>query len=427
MYYHMIKIFFVYVGTILIVSTVSANSFADTAFEFNEAGVSYMNSHEYELAIESFQEAFARNPQSDTIKKNLIHSFVALANKNAKQGNWESAINTITEAYELDSNNRLFLQNLSVFYTNFAYEQMRQGLTTNAHDNLKKAVHYDKNNWAAHVTLGRLMYNKGNIKEAARYWREAVALNPDLNEVKERVEILENEINIGEKFSNKQFMYFDVKYEGYEKNDLAWKVVEILREAYTQLGHDFKYYPQRKIPVIIYTKEQFQQATGTPDWIGGLYDGIIRVTASTIEGKVKPLKNTLYHEYTHAILHQKIGNNLPLWLNEGLAQFMEPGVSTNKMGEIMLLKKSLNSKSFITLADLNSALVQRDNRERLKLAYIEAKNLVQYINKVYYFYRILFILDELTAGKNIDEALEETIFMNTNALEKGWLQWLRSK
>ena len=224
------------------------------------------------------------------------------------------------------------------------------------------------------------MYNQGNIKEAVRCWKEALSLNPELNEIKKRLETLGNELTIEEKFRNKQFMYFDVKYEGYEKNDLAWKVVEILREAYTQLGHDFKYYPRQKIPVIIYTKEQFQQATGTPDWIGGLYDGIIRVTASTIEGKTRQLENTLYHEYTHALLHQKTGNNLPLWLNEGIAQFMEPGNNIKKRNEITFLKKCLNDGTFITLSDLNNALLQRNNRERLNLAYIEAKNLVQYIN-----------------------------------------------
>ncbi|MDR4503884.1 MAG: tetratricopeptide repeat protein [Candidatus Scalindua sp.] len=423
----MIKIFCIYIETVLILSALIGNSFADTAFELNETGIRYMNSHDYESAIESFQEAFSRKPENDTIKNNLMHSFAALAHENAKLGNWETAITTMLKACELDSSNSVFMQNLSVFYTNFAYVQMKQGLSNHAHDNLKIALQYDRNNWTAYVSLGSLMYNQGNIKEAVKCWKEALSLNPELNEIKKRVETLGNELNIEEKFRNKQFMYFDVKYEGYEKNNLAWKVVEILREAYTQLGHDFKYYPQRKIPVIIYTKEQFQQATGTPDWIGGLYDGIIRVTASTIEGKTRQLENTLYHEYTHALLHQKTGNNLPLWLNEGIAQFMEPGSNIEKRNEITFLKKCLNDGSFIPLSDLNNALLQRNNRERLNLAYIEAKNLVQYINETYLFYRIVFILDELITGKTIEEALEETIFIDTKALENGWLQWLHSR
>ncbi|MCP5002797.1 MAG: tetratricopeptide repeat protein [Planctomycetes bacterium] len=422
----MIKIVIIYVKTILIICSIISYSFADTAFEFNETGVRYMDSRDYDSAVESFEVAYAHNPESDTIKKNLIHSYMALAKRNAEQNYWGAAINTTMKAYELDSNNSGIQYNLSVFYSNFACEQMRQGLSVSALDNLKEALQYDKNNWVAYVYLGRLMYDQGDIKESVRYWTEAVSLNPELDEIKKRLERLENEIDIGEKFNSKQFMYFDVKYEGYERNNLAWKVVQILREAYTQLGHDFKYYPQRKIPVIIYTKEQFQQATGTQDWIGGLYDGIIRVTASTIEGKTSQFKNTLYHEYTHALLHQKTGRNLPPWLNEGLAQIMEPDSNINRRDEITILKNCLRNGNFIALSDLNNALLDRDNRERLKLAYLEAKNLIEYINKRYYFYRIVFILDELIAGKNIEEALEETIFMDTKALESGWLQWLHS-
>ncbi|MDR4497621.1 MAG: hypothetical protein MRK02_06830 [Candidatus Scalindua sp.] len=423
----MIKIFFNSIGITLFISALITVSFADTAYEFNENGVRYMNSQDYEMAVKSFKEAYAQSPENETIKKNLSHSYAALANENAKRGEWEKAITTIEKAHELDSGNHVFKQRLSIFYNNFAYEQMQEGLSDSANHNLKLAIQYDKDNWAAYVSLGRLMYNQGKIKEAAEYWAEAVSLHPELSEIKQRLEIIRNEINIQDTFQKKQLLYFDVKYEGYEKNNLAWKVVEILREAYTNLGHDFKYYPRQKIPVIIYTKEQFQQITNTPDWIGGLYDGIIRIAASTIEGNNRQLENILYHEYTHALLHQKTGNKLPLWLNEGLAQNMEPNKNTKNRNEIIYLKKCLDEESFISLPDLNNALQHRENKEQLNLAYLEAKYLVDYLNTMYYFYRIVFILDELTSGKNIENAIKETIFTDINDLEKNWLQWLSSK
>ena len=93
----MIKIFFNSIGTTLIISALIGNSFADTAFELNETGIRYMDSHDYELAIESFQEAFSRKPVND-IKKNLMHSFAALAHENAELGNWETAITTMLKA-----------------------------------------------------------------------------------------------------------------------------------------------------------------------------------------------------------------------------------------------------------------------------------------------------------------------------------------
>ena len=114
-------------------------------------------------------------------------------------------------------------------------------------------------------------------------------------------------------------------------------------------------------------------------------------------------------------------------MNEGLAQNMEPNKNAKNSNEIIYLKRCLNEERFITLSDLNNALQHRENKEQLNLAYLEAKHLVHYLNTMYYFYRIVFILDELVSGKNIEDAIKETIFVDINVLEKNWLQWLSSK
>jgi hypothetical protein len=271
------------------------------------------------------------------------------------------------------------------------------------------------------------MYDQGKIGEVVKYWTVAVSLNPELTAIKQQLDRLKKESSVEDKFREKNYMYFEVKYEGYEREDLALKVVEILHEAYTKIGYDFRYYSFQKIPVIIYTKEQFQEMTGMPDWIEGLFDGIIRVTASTIEGEDDRLRNILYHEYTHALLYKKTGNNLPVWLNEGLAQYEEPTRNDMQMDDITFLKRYLSQGNLIALSDLSKALMHRENKEQLGLAYLEAKLLVQYINELYYFYRIVSILDGLESGKDIDTVLQETLFVDTEKLEKNWLEWIDSK
>jgi hypothetical protein len=127
------------------------------------------------------------------------------------------------------------------------------------------------------------------------------------------------------------------------------------------------------------------------------------------------------------LLYKKIGNNLPHWLNEGLAQYEEPTRNDIQRDDITFFKRYLSQGNLIALSDLDKALKHRENKEQLGLAYLEAKLLVQYINELYYFYRIVSILDGLASGKDIDTAIQETIFVNTERLEKNWLEWLNSK
>jgi tetratricopeptide (TPR) repeat protein len=405
----------------------AVGSFAETAHEYNEAGIRYMKSREYKDAVYAFEAACARDPDNETIKKNLTLAYAALANEYAERGNWVEAIRLVKQAHKLDNTNHVLKKNLSVLYNNYAYEQMKEDMPDNAYVNLKEALYYDKDNWAAYVALGRIMYDQGEIEEAVKYWTEAVSINPELTVIKQQLDRLKKESSIEDKFREKNYMYFEVKYEGYEREDLALKVLEILHEAYTKIGYDFRYYPFQKIPVIIYTKEQFQEMTGTPDWIGGLFDGIIRVTASTIEGEDDRLRNILYHEYTHAVLYKKTGNNLPRWLNEGLAQYEEPVGNDIQRDDIIFFKRYLSQGNLIALTDLDKALTHRENKEQLGLAYLQAKLLVQYINELYYFYRIVSILDGLASGMDIDTALQETLFVDTERLGENWLEWLNSK
>ncbi len=423
----MIKFFLIIVTICFLAISMALVSFAGTANEYNEAGIRYMKSQEYKDAVDAFEEAYGKAPDNETIKRNLTHAYAALANEYAERGVWDEAIRFGEKALELDNTNHVLKQNLSVLYNNYAYEQMKNGMPDNAYANLKEALRYDESNWAAYVSLGRIMYDQGEIKEAVKYWTEAVSLNPELTAIKQQLDRLKKESSVEDKFREKNYMYFEVKYEGYEREDLALKVVEILHEAYIKIGYDFRYYPFQKIPVIIYTKEQFQTMTGTPDWIEGLFDGIIRVTASNIEGEDYRLRNILYHEYTHALLYKKIGNNLPHWLNEGLAQYEEPTRNDIQRDDITFLKRYLSQGNLIALSDLDKALKHRENKEQLGLAYLEAKLLVRYINELYYFYRIVSILDGLASGKDIDTVLQETIFVNTERLEKNWLEWLNSK
>lgn len=403
------------------------NVFADTASKYNEAGIKCMENKDYENAVRAFEEAYRKVPQNAVIKKNLSCAYFSLATMYVDCGNLPMAVGYAKKAEELDASNADLIKDLSVLYSNIGYQQMKKNLPDSAYKSLVIAVQYDKNNWAAYANLGRLLYDQGKIEDAAKYLSKAVEINPQLTDIKEQLERLKKESAVDDKFKSKYYGHFEVRYEGYEKEGLAWKVIDILNEAYNRLGYDFQYYPQQKVPVIIYTKEQFKNMTGTPDWIGGLFDGIIRVTASDIEKESSQLKNILYHEYIHAILYRKTANNIPAWLNEGVAQFKEPRDTFLQQGEISYLAKKIKEGRLINLQDLDKVFADKNDQEQIRLAYIEAILITEYLDERYGFYRIRYVIEKLAQGKDIDTALKEVLYINSKKLEIDWLEWVKEK
>lgn len=86
-----------------------------------------------------------------------------------------------------------------------------------------------------------------------------------------------------------------------------------------------------KVPVEVYaTQEQFMQASarvGLPVGVGTLgyfYSGEhVAGIRCFYAGSIEATLSTLFHECTHLVVNQIIGNRVPTWSNEGLAVFFE--------------------------------------------------------------------------------------------------------
>ena len=102
-------------------------------------------------------------------------------------------------------------------------------------------------------------------------------------------------------------------------------MLEILEEAYREIGQKFGHSPSKTIVVVLHTKSTFQSATGSPVWADGLFDPVLgRIQVPTQEALADRawLTRVLRHEFVHALLSDQLGpagSAVPTWLNEGLA------------------------------------------------------------------------------------------------------------
>src|SRR5205814_97190 len=64
--------------------------------------------------------------------------------------------------------------------------------------------------------------------------------------------------------------------------------------------------------------------TEAPSWAGALNDGKLRIPIGGVDAMNPELGRVLEHELTHSFIRSMARGRCPTWLNEGLAQLMEP-------------------------------------------------------------------------------------------------------
>ncbi|MBW1981793.1 MAG: hypothetical protein JRJ12_11290 [Deltaproteobacteria bacterium] len=133
------------------------------------------------------------------------------------------------------------------------------------------------------------------------------------------------------------------------------------------------------------------------------------------------LTATLKHELCHLLLHRHIArDNLPRWLDEGIAQWVSDGVSEMVSGgDRITLRNAILRRNHIPLWKLTSNFPQ--DRRSLMLAYEESKSVVSYVNATYGKKAIINLLRQMKNGSTIEAAVEKSLDTTLEKLERDWL------
>ena len=139
------------------------------------------------------------------------------------------------------------------------------------------------------------------------------------------------------------------------------------------------------------------------------------------------IRTTLKHELCHLLLHHYIPReNLPRWLDEGIAQWI-----SDSMGEIIMdrkrsfLNEAILSENYLSINELTVSF-PRDNKSLL-LAYEESKSLIEYISGKFGRQGVLDILKYLKMGYKVDAAVMKSLSIPLDELERRWHGHLRKR
>lgn len=387
------------------------------AAKWNDQGIAALNKNEYLEAIDYFQRALQILPDNGTIRKNLALTY----NNYAISLPGEEGKRYLYKAIELEKDNHSFKENLANIISNLATQYYKDGDYELALSELKESISILPKHIPSLILLGQIHYQMQELDKAQEIWEKAYSYDPRNTELKQMLARLRDEKKVETELKQLDAYYFDIRFDKEAVETEIYDIRYFLQEAYRDVGRDFNHYPQNKIPVILYTQEDFQRIRQTPDWVAGIYDGKIRLPVKKGEFTDKEFKRLLWHEYTHAIVYYLTDGNCPVWFNEGLAKYEE---LKHNDADLTLLKNAIKEDSLIPLNKLTSNFSLQNSPERLALAYLEAYSFIEFVLDRWSFYVIKGVLEKLKQGRSLEEAFSEETSRSMDRLEKDWREYL---
>jgi tetratricopeptide (TPR) repeat protein len=338
------------------------------------------------------------------------------------QGHWDLAVQQFQEALRLNSSDRQLQANLGNVYLHQAHEAFERRDFTGAAGVLEQAIALNPDVAQAYVLLGKIEYDRQRLKEAKAAWERAIELDPTQTEVAKLLQQVEEELPVESKFERLSQAYFDLRYEEHLERPVGFDVRDALLSARRLVGSDFAYWPKYKIVVLLYGAESFRRLRQeTPEWLGGQFDGKIRVPLPSEQLDQGMVKNILFHEYTHALVHDLTNGECPKWLNEGLAEYQG---RTQSSLPLRLLAKAHEAKRLIPWPELSEHISPALPSAEVGLAYEQSYSLVAYLITRYGFWRMRRLLKAIADGQPWEEGLAQEFRRKLPRLEEDWRGWL---
>lgn len=188
---------------------------------------------------------------------------------------------------------------------------------------LEQALELDPGLTRARAQLAQVIRRQGDLQDAIRQYEIVAGELPNDPGVRATLERWTRERDLHDRMLTAVGNFFTVQFEGAQDAAMASQALDSLNRAYWRITDVFGLVPQKSVPVVLYSGEQFQDITRSPKWAAAAFDGIIRVPMKGAGEKGEDLDRVLAHEFTHALIRSVATRGLPTWLNEGLASALE--------------------------------------------------------------------------------------------------------
>jgi hypothetical protein len=198
-----------------------------------------------------------------------------------------------------------------------------------------------------------------------------------------------------------------------------------LEKARRRIGGDLDLMLDKRLTVILYPRPQYRRVVEAPVWSGGVFDGKIHLPFR--EDSDNPYtQRTLYHEYSHALIHEIARDNVPLWFNEGFATYQEYRQSREHF-KYRQLSSNPPPKHVRNLEDVSAMFRDTDDRNEARLAYEYSYSLVKFLEERFGLISLKRILKETGRTSSFEKAVETELGRSLDSLQFSWENWVNQE
>lgn len=249
--------------------------------------------------------------------------------------------------------------------------------------------------------------------------------------------ILKQNLNFKETSSAHFRIHFD---QGVDEV-MVPRLLERMESVRTAIGEALDYVPKEKVLIEIYPSadafiaaspltEENVKTSGT---IALCKYGRLMLTTPRSLLRGYPWMDTVSHEYVHYVIARKWGQNVPIWMHEGLAKYLEERWRSKESRYLSpsfenLLAKAVRTQDFVTFEEMYPSFAMLPSAERAQLAYAQVASLVDFIvTERGGFPTIMKMLDLLAAGRDYQLVFQEVLKVDVNQVLGDWKKWLAGK
>jgi len=341
--------------------------------------------------------------------------YLAAGRHEFERGDFGKARSHFEAALRFDGNNPTLLN----YYSSLL---VRTGNATQALTYAQQAVRNAPDSPDALTVLGYVQFSANRTKDAIQTWKRSLELRPDPL-VEQYLRRAEHESTAEANYSEKESNHFTLRFEGEQTSEaLRGQLLAALESDYDDLVRELGTTPHDSIAVTLYTNQAFFDVTQAPAWSGAVNDGKLRIPIHGVSTVTPELAHVLKHELAHSFINQLSAGRCPQWLNEGLAQALEPRPLVNGR----LLAELFRTQHEIPLNALENSFMSMSPMQAA-VAYDESLAAVQYIIDSNGISDLQRVLQRLSEGSSTEAALRAIIHSGYGQLEADLGKYLNDK
>jgi len=226
-----------------------------------------------------------------------------------------------------------------------------------------------------------------------------------------------------------QSKHFDIYYSENGRSHAEFTAEEA-EVAYDKIADRLNWRLRQRVTIIIYNSHNDFQQTNVID--SYMYEGIGGVTelyknrvVIPFDASNKEFKHVIHHELLHAFINDCVyGGNLrnmvasavririPMWMNEGLAEYLSNGWDTNS--EMWIRDMAINGAELPDIKNLNGYM-----------AYRGGQSVWNFITEKWGEESISEIIYQIKKSNNVETGIERALGVDFKKLNEQWHQYLK--